>query len=301
MTVQEIRNASRLLVRELGFLTGRFEGVEASPAGCHALVELGRAGRLSGKELAAVLRLDKSTVSRLLKSMERKEWVRIRPDERDRRVRYVELTAKGEAELERINMHANGVVAEALSCMSETDARRTIEGIDAYARALAKSRAKRAYRIREMREEDSAQVSKIVRRSIREFGAPGQGFAIDDAELDDLYSAYQSRAKYLVVERDGEVLGGGGYGPLRGAADHICELRKLYFTPSLRGSGLGRDLVKRLLPHAKADGYTTCYLETIPALARANRLYESLGFQKLDMPMGETGHHACSLWYAKAL
>ena len=41
---------------------------------------------------------------------------------------------------------------------------------------------------------------------------------------------------------DGRVVGGGGIAPLAGGDPDVCELRKMYFLPSLRGLGAGMAL-----------------------------------------------------------
>ncbi|MEO1335128.1 MAG: GNAT family N-acetyltransferase, partial [Myxococcota bacterium] len=74
-----------------------------------------------------------------------------------------------------------------------------------------------------------------------EFGANGPGFALHDAEVDHMYTAYaKARHAFFVVEEGDQVVGGGGYGPLAGADASVCELRKMYFYPQVRGHGMGR-------------------------------------------------------------
>ena len=36
-------------------------------------------------------------------------------------------------------------------------------------------------------------------------------------------------------------------------------------------------------------------------MADARRLYEKKGFEKLDRPLGATGHFGCDAWYAREL
>src|SRR5207342_1007884 len=94
--------------------------------------------------------------------------------------------------------------------------------------------------IRSIRTEDDAVVASIIRTVMPEFGAVGDGFAINDPEVDWMSRAYaQPRSAYFVVERDGVVLGGGGVAPLDGGDGDTCELRKMYFLPQARGLGAG--------------------------------------------------------------
>lgn len=145
-------------------------------------------------------------------------------------------------------------------------------------------------------------MAEIIRTVMPEFGAVGQGFAIQDPEVDFMSRAYSGpRAIYFVLERDGRVVGGGGIGPLAGAPDDVCELRKMYFLKEARGAGMGETLVLRCIDEARARGYRTMYLETLTGMDAAQRLYVRLGFEKLDEPMGATGHHGCNRYYALRL
>lgn len=145
-------------------------------------------------------------------------------------------------------------------------------------------------------------VAAIIRTVMPEFGAQGPGFALHDPEVDWISRAYDGpRAAYFVVERDGRVLGGGGIAPLAGADESVCELRKMYFLPEARGHGLGEALVRRCLAAARESGYRKCYLETLAGMDAAVALYEKLGFERLERPLGATGHFGCNRYYALPL
>lgn len=156
--------------------------------------------------------------------------------------------------------------------------------------------------IRPIEPSDDPRVAAIIRTVMPEFGADGPGFAIRDPEVDHMSAAYPGgRSQYLVVVRaeDGIVAGGGGFAPLIGGDPDICELRKMYFLPLLRGSGIGTRLLRELLDRAKGEAFHTCYLETLNSMSRARTLYEAHGFKPLDAPMGATGHFSCDRWYSR--
>lgn len=149
---------------------------------------------------------------------------------------------------------------------------------------------------------DDAAVANIIRTVMPEFGATGDGFAINDPEVDWMHRAYAApRCAYFVVERDGRVMGGGGVAPLEGGDAGTCELRKMYFLPALRGTGAGAALMARCLEAARGFGFTQCYLETLCGMHAAQRLYERSGFRRIDGPMGATGHGGCDVFYLRAL
>ena len=159
-----------------------------------------------------------------------------------------------------------------------------------------------AFAIRPIEPRDDAAVAAIIRTVMPEFGACGAGFAINDPEVDWMSHAYsEPRCAYWVVERDGVVEGGGGVAPLEGGDPDTCELRKMYFLPSVRGLGAGADIMRRSLDAARAFGFKRCYLETLSGMDAAMKLYERTGFRRIDKPLGDTGHGGCNTFYLMEL
>lgn len=159
-----------------------------------------------------------------------------------------------------------------------------------------------AFRIRPIEPRDDGAIAAIIRSVMPEFGAGGDGFAIHDAEVATMHAAYAGEGHaYFVVESDGVVLGGGGIAPLAGGDAGTCELRKMYFLPSLRGRGAGHVLIEQCLAAARAAGYRRCYLETLTGMDAAQALYRAHGFERIPVPLGATGHHGCNRFYLRAL
>ena len=145
---------------------------------------------------------------------------------------------------------------------------------------------------------DDAAMAAVIRAVMPEFGACGDGFAINDPEVDWMSRAYaEPRHAYFVLERDGRVLGGAGVAPLAGGDAETCELRKMYFLPEARGTGAGAAMMARCLEAARGFGFRQCYLETLTGMDAAMRLYERSGFHRIPAPMGATGHGGCNTFY----
>lgn len=158
-------------------------------------------------------------------------------------------------------------------------------------------------RIREIQATDNQAIKDLVVNTLVEFGAKGPGFASSDAELKDMYLAYQADDRaFFVVEKDGIVLGAGGLAPLDGEEQSgICELRKMYFDPQLRGLGMGKQMIDKCIAKAREIGFHTMYLETIPEMKTAQGLYKSRGFEYLEDSKGNTCHSACQVFMQKKL
>lgn len=153
-------------------------------------------------------------------------------------------------------------------------------------------------RIRPIEDSDRETVARIIRTVMPDFGADAPGFAIHDPAVDNMYAAYQGpRSCYLVCEVNGQVVGGGGVGPLQGGDEETCELQKMYFLDSSRGKGLGRQLLKVCIREAISFGYKRMYLETFHTMESAIGLYEANGFKRIAKSMGNTGHFACDNFY----
>ena len=135
-----------------------------------------------------------------------------------------------------------------------------------------------------------------------ELGAPKVGTAYADPNLDTMFETYQNpNAVYFVVEQEGKIIGGAGIQRLDNGEETICELQKMYFLPEARGLGAGSKMIALCLQKAKEFGFKKCYLETMPFMIDAQKLYKKSGFYNIGGPMGNTGHSYCSVWMLKDL
>lgn len=156
--------------------------------------------------------------------------------------------------------------------------------------------------IREIEKQDNPEIARVIRNVLIEHNVPKVGTAYADPQLDCMFETYDHpRAIYFVVERDGKIVGGAGVNQLENEAEAICELQKMYFLPQTRGLGLGSQMMEKCVQSAKNFGYKKCYLETMPYMKAAQKLYLKSGFEYIDGPMGNTGHTSCPVWMIKEL
>ncbi len=147
-----------------------------------------------------------------------------------------------------------------------------------------------------MHPEDKEEVARVVRKVLIEMGVPKVGTAYADKSLDDMYAYYDKpKMKYFVVTEEEKIIGCAGIAPLPGE-EEVCELQKMYFLPEARGRGIGAEMIQICLDFARNSGYKKCYLETMPYMEHARKLYARTGFEPLEKPMGDTGHYNCSVW-----
>ncbi|MBC7850102.1 MAG: GNAT family N-acetyltransferase [Chitinophagaceae bacterium] len=154
--------------------------------------------------------------------------------------------------------------------------------------------------IRPLQEKDNRPIASIIRNTLAEFGANHPGTVYFDPTTDNLFQLFKTPGSYyLVAEANFELLGGAGIFPSDGLPDGTCELVKMYLVPEARSMGLGKKMIEQVLAWAKNSGYGQVYIETMPELEKAMKVYEKFGFEYLDGPMGNTGHTGCSIWMLK--
>jgi putative acetyltransferase len=159
-----------------------------------------------------------------------------------------------------------------------------------------------SFTIRPIAHADNPLIAKIIRTTLEEFGANKPGTVYYDATTDHLFELFETEgAGYFVAEQDGKLLGGGGFFHSDGLPEDTCELVKMYLLPESRGKGIGAAIINKSMEVAKQSGFKKMYLETMPELKRAITAYEKFGFEYLNGPMGNTGHHGCSVWMCKPL
>ena len=135
--------------------------------------------------------------------------------------------------------------------------------------------------IRSATNDDCKRVAKLVFGVLAEFGLEADP-KTTDADLQDIEANYLQPGGLFEVIEDGQanLLGSFGLYPINKTT---CELRKMYFVPSVRGLGLGKYVLQRMITRASELGFKQIVLETSRKLIAANRLYTQFGF-KLSKP-----------------
>ncbi len=156
--------------------------------------------------------------------------------------------------------------------------------------------------IREIQPGDNEEVARVIRKVLEDLGVPKVGTAYADKALDRMYGNYDvPRAAYFVAEENGRIIGCAGIAQLENYEGNVCELQKMYFLEEARGRGLGLKMINVCVNKAIEYRYEQCYLETMPYMKDAQKLYLKSGFHYINEPMGNTGHYSCPVWMLKSL
>lgn len=149
---------------------------------------------------------------------------------------------------------------------------------------------------------DNVVLAKIIRDTLKEFGANKPNTVYYDDRTDRLYQEFRvSKSIYYVAVLDGVIVGGGGIFPTEALPEGTCELVKLYLSPAARGKGIGKLLLQKCIDAARQMDYKRIYLESMPELTIAIPMYEKFGFTYLDGPQGCSGHTGCDVWMIREL
>jgi len=285
LPVDAIREASRRLVREFGFLRDTLAGTDLPASAVHALVEIGVRGPLRAADLCDILTLEKSSVSRMVRKLVVAGALAETVSPQDGRARLLALTPQGHATLAGINAFARDQVVSALGRLRPEQHRIVLEGLASYADALAAGRTgrhpatppvtiERGYRpgvIGRVAEMHGRYYAREVGFGSFFESKVAAGIAEFANRLDNprngLWVALQAGAIVGTIAIDGEDLGGGA-----------AHLRWFIVDEGLRGGGVGRRLLREAIGFCDAEGFSEIQLWTFRGLDAARSLYEAHGF-----------------------
>jgi DNA-binding MarR family transcriptional regulator len=138
--IDDVRSASRQMVRELGFMEATLAATDYPPSAVHTLLEIGARGPMTSVQLAECLGLEKSSVSRMVRKLIECGELKETSDTGDARIKPLSLTSKGRRTLAAIHDFARRQVSNALERLTEAERRTVREGLMLYARALKTDR-----------------------------------------------------------------------------------------------------------------------------------------------------------------
>lgn len=282
LPINDIRFTSRRLVRELGFMGGDFAGTDLPPSAVHALIEIETCPGITARDLGKLLRLEKSSVSRMLRKLILSGDVLEAADSEDNRIKRLYLAGRGQDRVGAIHAFANRQVSNALSRLALADGRAILEGLRLYADAL-EDRSDAAVPTVEIVEgyrpgliARITQMHALYYARTSGFGQPfesvvAEGLASFCNRLEKpqnaIWAAMRGQEIIGSVAIDGEDLG-----------SDIAHLRWFIVDDGVRGGGVGRRLLAAALAFADKKPFAETHLWTFNGLSAARHLYETHGF-----------------------
>jgi GNAT superfamily N-acetyltransferase len=100
---------------------------------------------------------------------------------------------------------------------------------------------------------------------------------------------------FLIGLADGKAVCCGG---IKRLDAQVCEIKKMFVVPEVRGRGVARALLHGLERRAIELGYTTARLDTGPRQVNARGLYEAEGYREIE---NFNGNPVATFWGEKSM
>ncbi|WP_108665612.1 bifunctional helix-turn-helix transcriptional regulator/GNAT family N-acetyltransferase [Euzebya rosea] len=272
--VAVLRAFNRRYTQHIGVLEDRFLGRGRPLAESRLLFEVG----LDGATVLALrerLSLDSGYLSRLLRSLEDARLVTVMADPADGRRRRVELTAAGVEEWEELDRRSDELAAGLLAPLGPAQRDRLREALGTAERLLRAATAE--FVVADPLSEEALVAVERYLAEIADRGVGG-GAALGSAS-DGAETMRRPDGVFVLVRSDGDVVGCGGVRPL---GDGVGEVKRMWVSPAVRGTGMGRRLLDHLEEWVRRLGHDVVRLDTNSALTQAIAMYESAGYTAIE-------------------
>ncbi|BCZ83804.1 MarR family transcriptional regulator [Paraburkholderia terrae] len=293
-TILELREFSRKLVRELGFMRSTLADSDLAPSAVHAILEIGATPGIQARDLAHLLRLDKSNASRQVAKLETAGLIERTASSDDARSSQLYLTKAGQQLRKKIDKFATDQVSSALRKLAPSDQQSLVRALSLYASALEQDNdakeplqapASNLQIIEGYQPGCIGDVASLHARYYSEHSGFGAYFeklvATGLAEFAGLLPD-PDRQLWLVSD-NGRTLASIA---IDGNAEtRVAHLRWFIVDDSLRGLGIGRQLMTRAMAFVD-ERFDETYLWTFKGLDAARHLYEAFGFHLAEEAEG---------------
>ena len=288
--VQRVRSFNRLVTQRVGALDESYLKRGRPLGEARLLFEVGP----EGADLRALrdrLALDSGYLSRLLNSLTAQGLVEVGKDARDGRLRRATLTRKGRAERAAYGRLSDALGASMLAPLDSSQRERLVEAMGEVERLLRAGRVELSFE-----SPASADARACLDAYFREIaGRFEAGFdpARDRTPSDDELTP--PKGWFVVARLEGEPA---GCGALKRVDNATGEIKRVWTTPSARGLGVARRVLRKLESAARDDGLITLRLDTNKALTEAHALYRKEGYREIErFSDNPYAHH----WFEKRL
>lgn len=273
--IHKIRSFSRFYTNLLGLLNQHILGSSYSLTEARVMLEICKMNPCTANALATRLNMDRSYMSRIIKSLAREELVTKVQSPKDNRVNFIALTVKGNETINNLVKKSDEQIAVLVKALDErmlkevTDAMETIKSII--------SSGMEPISVRNFIARDIQYViSRHCSLYAEEYGLTAVFRSYVEEKVNYFARHYDKNCECLLIaEAAGRPVGSIA---IAKADDSTAQLRYFLIEPEMRGKGLGHRLVGMVLDFCQAKGYKHVFLETFSALEAARHIYKSHGF-----------------------
>jgi DNA-binding MarR family transcriptional regulator/predicted N-acetyltransferase YhbS len=271
--IPTVRRFYRALTLRVGVFTDSFLGRGRALAQSRRLFEIGRQGA-DVRELRARLDLDSGYLSRLLRSLERPGLIEVTTAEGDLRGRRARLTVAGLAELEELDRLGDGFAEQTLAPLGEAERARLVEAMAEVERLLNLSFTRIS-----VEDPESPDAKWCVGQYFAELDERfGGGFDVRRSIPAGAGELRAPRGVFLVARLDGRPV---GCGAVKRTEPGVGSIKRMWVSREVRGTGVGRRLLRALEHEAAGLGIGLLRLETNRSLREAQALYRRSGYREV--------------------
>jgi DNA-binding MarR family transcriptional regulator len=275
--VDSVRRFNRFYTQRIGVLAENFLRTPFTLAEGRVLFELANREESSPGDIAAALDLDAGYLSRILRRFERDGLVKRTPSPTDGRRAVLALTGAGREAFAPLNERSHDDIVALLAPLPPERQERVLSAMATIAQALAPDRLAADIILRDPEPGD---YGWIIERHGALYSAEYGFNANMEGYVAEVLGAYitnlqPGRDRCWIAERNG-VRCGCVFVVHENAT--TARLRMLLTEPSVRGSGLGRRLVRACITFAREAGYKKMVLWTHAVLTAARTIYAGEGF-----------------------
>src|SRR5262249_3013790 len=264
----------RIGVLQQGWLGSPFSLPEA-----RVLYEIAHHDEPTATDVGRELGLDLGYLSRMLRSLDQRGFVRRTRSNADGRRAHPSLTRPGQTASARLDRQTQDDGAAMMRKLAAADQRRLVAALQLVEGLLGTAPQEPTSYI--LRPPHAGDLGWIVHRQgaiyAEEWGY-NEEFEALVAEIVAAFVQHLRPAKERcwIAEKDGEVVGSVF---LVRKSDTVAKLRLLFVEPSARGLGIGARLIDECVRFARRAGYRKITLWTQSELLAARHLYKKAGFR----------------------
>ncbi len=288
--IEQVRRFNRIVTQHVGALEESYLQRGRPLGEARLLHEIGPDG-VEVRVLRERLKLDSGYVSRLLRSLQAQGLVTTHNRTGDGRVRCVVLTPKGRTERETYDALSDELAASFLMPLEPDQRERLVKAMAEVERLL------RAGEV-ELRLErpDSTAARSCLEQYFQELAErfevgfdPARSNPAGDEDMTP------PAGFFIVAWLDGQPV---GCGALKVADGITGEIKRMWTSPTARGLGIARKVLRSLEEKARESGLARLHLETNRTLTEAQALYRQEGYREVAPFNSEPyAHH----WFEKRL
>ncbi|MGW0456725.1 GNAT family N-acetyltransferase [Streptomyces tendae] len=291
--VTALRRFNRYFTRRIGALDDRYLGQDRPLGEARLLFEIAetaeRGPGVSLRDLRTRLGLDAGYLSRMVKALEAQGMVRLGTHPDDSRMRTVEPTDAGRAEVAEQNRRADVLVSGLLRGLAPEQRLRLTDAV-ATAQRLLRLAAVTVVPVDARTADARACLDAYAAELDARFP---EGF--DPADLVGPGEVSGDAGAFLVAYEEGRPV---GCGALRRTEPGVGEIKHVWVHADARRLGLARRLLDALEAEAAARGLAVVRLDTHPALTEARTMYERAGYTEIP---AYSDHVYAGHWFEKRL